>query len=70
MRGEANRRTPFLPRGTASKSAKLSEDTLAVVLRARGEVAAEVVAKLVGISRASVYNAWSGRHYTEEVSAV
>lgn len=63
-RERRNRRTPFLPRGGAHWSAKLSDaDALRVrAARALG-LPARHVAALYGISRSTVYAIWSGEHY-------
>jgi hypothetical protein len=59
-----NRRTPFLPRGGAHWSAKLSDHDAERIRagRALGLSAGELAA-LYQISRSSVYNIWSGLHY-------
>jgi hypothetical protein len=63
-RDARNRRTPYLPRGAQHWSAKLSEREVAAVRRARElGVSAQALAAMWGLSLATVYNVWSGRHY-------
>lgn len=59
-----NRRTPFLPRGQAHWSAKLS-DADAQRIRAAKSLGldAQVLAAMFGVSRSTVYNVWAGLHY-------
>ncbi len=69
-RDDKNRRTPYLPRGEAHWSAKLSDDDAQRIRDARAlGLPATTVAQLWGISRSSVYNIWSGTHYAMGVAA-
>lgn len=64
QRDERNRRTPLLPRGAASWSAKLTDRDVQAILRARSQqVPAKVLATMFDVSPASIYNVWTGRHY-------
>jgi hypothetical protein len=67
-RDERNRRTPFLPHGTAHWSAKLNEDTLEVVRRGRGRIDANLLALLVNVSATTVRNVWSQRTYLDNAA--
>jgi hypothetical protein len=69
-RDERNRRTPFLPRGAAHWSAKLSEDDVREVraLRGRG-IPAAVLARRYGVCPSTIHNVWTGRHYPEAAAA-
>ena len=65
-RDEKNRRTPFLPRGEAHWSAKLSnEDALRIRAAKHLGINAHHVAAMFRVSRSTVYNVWSGIHYGE-----
>lgn len=59
-----NRRTPFLPRGQAHWSAKLTNAD-AQRIRAAKELGLDsrALAAMFGISRSSVYNIWAGLTY-------
>ncbi len=63
-REQRNRRTPFLPRGEAHWSAKLS-DADAGRIRAAKQLGldAKALAAMFGVSRSTVYNIWAGVHY-------
>lgn len=59
-----NRRTPYLPRGQAHWSAKLSDSDARRIRAARGlGLHAQDLAALFGVSRSSIYNIWAGTHY-------
>lgn len=63
-RDERNRRTPFLPRGAAHWSAKLSDaDASRVRLGKACGVRADQLAAMYGVSRSTIYNVWQGVHY-------
>ena len=63
-RDDKNRRTPYLPRGQAHWSAKLT-DSDAERIRAARELGlnAQDLAALFGVSRSSIYNIWAGVHH-------
>jgi hypothetical protein len=65
QRDARNRRTPRLPRGSQHWSAKLSDQSVIAIRRARGRVGAKLLADLYETSVATVYNCWSRRHYPE-----
>lgn len=70
QRDERNRRTPFLPVGEEHWSAKLREREVASIRRARElGVGAEVLAGMWGVSRATIYNIWAGKHYSTSQGA-
>lgn len=59
-----NRRTPYLPRGQAHWSAKLSDADAQRIRAARSlGLDAKDLAVLFGVSRSSIYNVWAGIHY-------
>jgi hypothetical protein len=59
-----NRRTPFLPRGSKHWSSKLIESNVAAVRMAREQgYDAPGVARMFGVSPATIYNVWEGRHH-------
>lgn len=63
-RERRNRRTPFLPRGGAHWSAKLSDTDAMRVRTARAlGLPAQHIAAMFGISRSTVYAVWSGASY-------
>lgn len=59
-----NRRTPFLPRGEAHWSAKLTEAEVAKI-RAAKHLGLPVrhLAAIFNVSRSTIYNVWGGIHY-------
>lgn len=63
-RDDKNRRTPYLPRGEAHWSAKLS-DADAERIRAARDLGLHAgdLAIMFGVSRSSIYNIWAGTHY-------
>src|SRR4051794_31483226 len=70
QRDARDRRTPFLPRGTKHWSAKLADRDVAAVRQARElGVPAPALAKMYGVSLATIYNLWAGRHYGEGTAA-
>jgi hypothetical protein len=59
-----NRRTPNLPRGSKHWSSKLVESSVVAVRMAREQgYDAPGVAKMFGVSPATIYNVWEGRHH-------
>lgn len=64
-REERNRRTPNLPRGSASWSAKFSEREVEAVREARSHgVPARTLAAMFRVSTATIYNLWKGVYYS------
>jgi hypothetical protein len=69
-RDERNRRTPFLPRGAAHWSAKLSDKDVRELRALRGTGAsAAVLAARYGVCTSTIQNLWAGRHYPEAAAA-
>jgi hypothetical protein len=63
-RDQRGRRTPYLPRGEAHWSSKLSNlDARRIRLARELGLHAEDVAAIFGVCRSSVYNVWSGVTY-------
>jgi hypothetical protein len=61
----AGRRTPYLPRGAAHWSARLTQHDAERMREARRlGLSAETVAGLFGVSRATVYRIWAHLSYT------
>lgn len=59
-----NRRTPFLPRGEAHWSSKLSDaDAMRIRAAKRLGLPAHHLAAIFGVSRSTIYNIWGGIHY-------
>lgn len=59
-----NRRTPFLPRGEAHWSAKLTGVEVAKIRAAkRLGLPAHHLAAIFNVSRSTIYNVWGGLHY-------
>lgn len=61
-----NRRTPFLPRGEAHWSSKLSNaDAMKIRAARRLQLPAHHLAAVFGVSRSTIYSVWSGTTYPE-----
>lgn len=59
-----NRRTPFLPRGEAHWSSKLTDADVARIRAAKGlGLPAHHLATMYSVSRSTIYNVWGGLHY-------
>lgn len=60
-----NRRTPFLPRGEAHWSSKLTDADAMRIRAARRLVPAHHLAAMFNVSRSTIYNVWGGVHYPD-----
>ncbi len=70
QRDERGRRTPFLPRGAASPSAKLTEREVTAIRRAREQgIKVAVLASIFGVSNATISNVHRGVYYGGSTTA-